>query len=272
MPQESSLQPRAIGTAQLSVCGDAAGKTRLQSLRQSGSLKLVFPQTHRQDAEVVLVNTAGGITGGDRFTLDISVQRGAKLALTTQAAERAYRAQAGEIGSVHTKLSVADGGCLHWLPQELILYDHCALRRRLEIALGPAARLLMVEPLVFGRAAMPEHLTDIFFQDRIKIMQDGTPLYIDGIDLGGDAAAHLARRALANGAGAMASVVMVAPDAESYMPKLRALLPPTAGASLVRSGVLVVRQLATESFALRRALIPVLEHLSNTVLPTSWRL
>lgn len=266
------MQPRAVGAARLSVCGDAMGKTRLQVLRQSGSLKLVFPQTHRTDAEVVLVNTAGGITGGDRFSLDINVQDGAKLTLTTQAAERAYRAQPGEIGSVQTKLTVADGGCLNWLPQELILYDRCALRRRLEISLGPAARLLMVEPLVFGRAAMPERLDDIFFQDRITIWQAGKPLYIDGIDLGGDAAAHLARRALANGAGALASVVMVAPDVEIYLPKLRALLPATAGASLLRPGVLVIRQLATEGFALRRALIPMLEHLSNHILPTSWRL
>ncbi len=221
---------------------------------------------------MILVNTAGGITGGDRFTLDIDVQDGAKLTLTTQAAERAYCAQTGEVGSVETRLSVQDGGCLHWLPQELILYNRCALRRRLEISLGPQARLLMVEPVVFGRAAMPEILDDILFQDRIKIMQDGRPLYIDGMDLRGNAAAHLARPTTANGAGAMASVVMVASDVEAHLPTLRALLPATAGASMLSDGVLVIRHLATDSFELRCALIPILEHLSNHTLPTSWRL
>ncbi len=267
-----TLQPRAIGSAQVSVYGDATGCTRLRGLRQSGSLKLVFPQTHRKDAEAILVNTAGGITGGDRFKLDIDVSDGARLTLSTQAAERAYRAQAGEVGSVKTKLRVEDGGCLHWLPQELILYDRCALRRRLDISLGAKARLLMVEPVVFGRAAMPEILSDISFQDRIKITQEGKPVYIDGMDLQGDAAAHLDRPALANGAGAMASVVMVAPDAEARLSGLRALLPATAGASLLCDGVLVVRHLAPDSFELRRALIPMLEHLSNHTLPASWRL
>lgn len=272
MPLPSTNQPRAIGSARVVVYGDAAGKTRLRDLRQAGSLKLVFPQTHRNDAEVILVNTAGGITGGDRYTLDIEVQQGAELTLTTQAAERAYRAQVGEVGSVTTRLSVQDGSCLHWLPQELILYDRCALRRRLEISLEPHARLLMVEPVVFGRAAMPEVLDDIMFQDRIKIIRDGKPLYIDGMDLRGNVAVHLARPTIANGAGAMASVVMVAPDAEAHLPTLRDLLPATAGASLLGHSVLVIRHLASDSFDLRRALIPVLEHLSNNTLPTSWRL
>ena len=272
MPKATTLQPRAIGAAQVSVYGDVTGKTRLRDLRQSGSLKLVFPQIHRKDAEVILVNTAGGITGGDLFALDVEVKDGAKLTLTTQAAERAYRAQMGEVGSVKTRLCVQDGGCLHWLPQELILYDRCALRRSLKISLGAEGRLLMVEPVVFGRTAMPEVLNDILFQDRIKIMQDGQPIYIDGMDLRGNAAAHLGRRAIANGAGALASIVMVAPDAESYVSTLRALLPATAGASMLSDGVLVIRQLATDGFELRRALIPILEHLSNNILPTSWRL
>jgi len=103
-----------------------------------------------------LVNTAGGITGGDTFDLEIDVRDGAKLTLTTQAAERAYRAQNGEIGRVTTRLSVQNDSSMHWLPQELILFDRCALQRRLEVALAPKARLLMVEPVVFGRAAMPE--------------------------------------------------------------------------------------------------------------------
>lgn len=266
------MQPRAIGSAHVSVYGDAVGKTRLRDLRQSGSLKLVFPQTHRDDAEVILVNTAGGITGGDRFDLDIEVRSGAKLTLTTQAAERAYRAQTGEIGNVSSRLSVQDGGFLQWLPQELILYDRCALRRCLKISLGPQARLLMVEPVVFGRAAMPEVLDDILFQDRIKIMQSGKPVYIDGIDLHGNAAQHLARPTIANGAGAMASVVMIAPDAEAHLATLRALLPDTAGASMLSDGVLVLRHLATDSFELRRTLVPALEHLSDNTLPTSWRL
>ncbi|WP_424434387.1 urease accessory protein UreD [Planktotalea sp.] len=246
--------------------------TRVQDLRQSGSLKLVFPQTHSPDVEAILVNTAGGITGGDRFSLDVAVEKGAVLTVTTQAAERAYRAQNGEVGRVTAKVNVQDGAYLKWLPQELILFNRCALQRRLEINLSAHAGLLMVEPIVFGRAAMLEVLSDVHFEDRIAITRAARPLYRDGMDLMGNGAAHLARRAIANGAGAMASVVMVSPEAESRLSAIRALLPSTAGASLLSDTVLVVRQLGADSFELRKSLIPILKHLSDNTLPLSWSL
>jgi urease accessory protein len=265
-------QPRAIGAARIAVRGDGQGRTRLVDLHQMGSSKLVLPQTHRPDMEAVLVNTAGGITGGDRYDLTLDLGPDAALTLTTQAAERAYRAQPGEVGQVRSRIKVANGGRLHWVPQELILFDRCALHRRLDIALAQEARLLMVEPVVFGRAAMQETLHQIAFQDRIRITRAGVPLYVDGMNLSGDAVAHLARGAVAAGAGAMASVLLVAPDAARHLDRVRALLPETGGASLLGSDVLVVRLLAADGYLLRRSLVPLLDLLSNNTLPTSWRL
>ncbi|MGJ8621914.1 MAG: urease accessory protein UreD [Yoonia sp.] len=265
-------QPRARGEGVVAVTAEAAGKTRIADLRQAGSTKLVFPHNHGKTLEAIVVNTAGGITGGDRFSLKASAATGAHLTLTTQAAERAYRAQKGEVGHVQTTLEVAAGASLHWLPQELILFDHSALHRRLNIALAGDARLLMVEPVVFGRAAMDEQLTDIHFADRITISRDGRPLYHDGADIQGDAATHIGRRAIAGGAGATASLVLVRPDAAALLGTLRDMLPDTAGASLIADDVLVLRQLASDSFTLRRDLLPILDLLTDTSLPISWRL
>ena len=219
-----------------------------------------------------MVNTAGGITGGDRFELSAEVGAKAKLTLTTQAAERAYKAQTGEVGRVTTRLSVAADAQLNWLPQEMILFENSALHRRLQIDLSDAARLLMVEPLVFGRAAMKETLKQVNFSDRIQITRDGQPLYLDAMHLHGDAAVHLARPAIANGAGAMASLVCVAPDAATKLAAISALLPETAGASMLADDILVMRLLATDSFEMRRTLVPVLDLLTHNTLPTSWRL
>jgi urease accessory protein len=272
MGKDIGLQPRAVGAGAVCVRRDAQGQTRLVNLRQSGSLKLVFPQTHRPDAEAILVNTAGGVTGGDRFDLSAEVGAGATLTLTTQAAERAYRAQAGEVGRISATLTVGQGARLNWVPQEMILFNNSALHRSLKIELAQGAGLLMVEPLVFGRAAMQERLTNIQFQDRILITRDGVPLYRDGMNLHGDAVSHLARPAIANGAGAMASLVFAAPEAASHLDRIRTLLPQTAGASMTAPDVLVMRLLAVDSFEMRRSLIPVLEHLTQNTLPLSWRL
>ena len=90
--------------------------------------------------------------------------------------------------------------------------------------------------------------------------------------LKGDASAHLDSAAIADGAGAMASLVYVAHDATAQLGAVRALLPETAGASLLAPDTLVLRQLAPDSLALRRHLIPVLDRLTGNTLPTSWRL
>ena len=261
-----------MGAGSVVVQRNDQGQTKLEKLRQSGSLKLVFPNTYRHDAEAILVNTAGGVTGGDQFELMAEVGANATLTLTTQAAERAYRAQSDEVARINTKLTVKEGARLNWLPQEMILFDRCALRRSLFIDLAKDASLLMVEPLVFGRAAMQERLIDIYFQDRISVTRCATPLYRDGMDLRGDVSQHLARPAIANGAGAMASMVYVAPEAAGHLATIRAMLPKAAGASMIAPDVLVMRLLAADSFELRKSLIPVLDHLTHNTLPLSWRL
>lgn len=265
-------QPRTRGEGRVSVAAGSQGRSVIRQLRQAGALKLIFPKVHGPDAEAVIVNTAGGVTGGDRLVVQAEVGAGAELTLTTQAAERIYRAQPGEVGRIRTTLQVADGGRLNWMPQETILFDHAALHRRLRVDLAGAAEVLMVEPLVFGRTAMGEVIRAVHFRDHVRITRDGAPLYVDGIRFDGDLHAQLARPAIAAGAGAMATVVFAGPQAAGHLPAVRSLLPVTAGASLLSKGLLVMRLLAADSFELRRSLIPVLLHLNAGKLPLSWRL
>lgn len=262
-------QPRAVGQVSV-VAKPAAGRSALAGLRQSGAFKAVFPRPRGAAIEAILVNTAGGITGGDRFDARIEARAGSQVSVTTQAAERAYRAQPGERGRVANRLSAGPGARLDWLPQETILYDGSALERTLVAELAADARLLLVEPLVFGRAAMGEVLHAAWFRDRIEIRREGVPLYLDAVRFEGDLAARLARPGVAAGAGAMASLVFVAPEAEAHLAALRALMPDTGGVSLLREDVLVLRLLAPDSFALRRALVPALIRLTDNDLPRSW--
>lgn len=265
--------PRAVGEVRLSTkLRDR--RTELDTLRQAGSLKCLFP---RLDAacvglDAVLVNTAGGVTGGDQFSLDAHASAGTQLTLTTQACERAYKAQPDQAGHVRTTLRVGPAARLNWLPQETILFQGSAMDRSLKAELSSDASLLMVEPLVFGRAGMGEVLSNAQFADRIEIRRDGQPLYLDALQLNGDVSAHMARAEIGGGAGAMASAVFVAADAAAHLPHIRDMLPETAGASLLHEDVLVLRVLAHDSFALRQTLVPVLARLRGGPLPRCWML
>ncbi|MEQ8342973.1 MAG: urease accessory protein UreD [Marinovum algicola] len=268
--QPLDAQPRARGEIVLSAKRHG-GRSVIDGLRQAGAMKALFPRAGAM-LQTICINTAGGVTGGDRLSLTASAGPGAALGLTTQAAERAYRSRDGEFGRVDSTLQVAAGATLHWLPQELILYDGCALRRRLSVDLAADARLLMVEPVIFGRAAMGETLTDARFHDRITLRRAGQPLYCDAVRLEGDISRQLARRPIGDGAGAMASLVYVAPDAEAHLAAVRAQLATCGGASLLAPDVLVLRLLCPDSHVLRQHLLPVLDRLSGDTLPVSWRL
>lgn len=253
------------------VCVKAAdGASRIADLRMSGSLKLLFGRGATR-VDGIVINSSGGLTGWDRVRLSAEVQPRARLALTTQAAERAYRASDG-VAQVENKLEVADEASLFWLPQELILFNGAALNRRLMCDLAPSARLLLVEPVVFGRPAMGERLDHVQFSDRVEINREGRPLFRDVTQVDGDAVAHLARRAVGQGAGAMALILYVGPDASARVDQVRALLPTTGGAALVGDDLLQCRLLAPDGFGLRKYLLPILDLLSTNTLPVSWRL
>lgn len=263
--------PRAVGEARLTL-RPVAGRTRIGTLRLSGSLKLLFPHGAGDPVEVVALNTAGGLTGGDRMRMTVAAEAGARAVLTTQAAERAYRAAAGQVARVDLRLSVAAGARIDWLPQETILYDGAALARRMVVDLAGDARFLAVETLVMGRVAMGEVVRRLDFSDRWEIRRDGALVMADAVRIAGDAAAIMARAGTGGGAGAVATLVLCAADAETRLPGLRAALGAAGGASLVRPGVVVARAMAADSWLLRRALVPAIEGVAGAMVPKVWRL
>src|SRR6185312_12600554 len=81
---------RATGHIALSVAA-AGGRTRRSRVHEDGSLRVRFPNAASEALEALIVNTSGGITGGDRFAIDIALGAGASLIAGTAAAEKIYR-------------------------------------------------------------------------------------------------------------------------------------------------------------------------------------
>ena len=269
MPGPHAAQPRARGEVRLSAKRRGALSV-IDGLRQAGSLKVLFPCTGETALTAVLLNTAGGITGGDRFTTSITAGADTTVTLTTQAAERAYRAQPGSRGEVRTRLAVGPGARLDWLPQETLLYDRAALARRLEVDLAEDATFLGVETLVFGRAAMGETLRDLTLSDHITVTRAGRVVFADRLRFAGDAQAHLARASAGAGAGAMASVILAAPGAGDRLEAARDLIGGAGGIAEPAPGIVFARLLPPDGFLLRRVLIPLIALFRSDPLPRPW--
>src|SRR5579883_1145135 len=183
--------------------------TALAALRQSGCLKARLPR--RADpawAEIVTLNTGGGVAAGDRLSVRMQIGQGARASVTGQAAERYYRARPGECPArVRTRIEIAPSAAAEWLPQETILFDAAALDRVLEVELDETSGFLAVESLVFGRASMGERVSGLRLHDRVHITRNGVPLVFDAIRITGDADALLHRPAIAAGARAPRSFI-----------------------------------------------------------------
>ena len=260
---------RARGHAKLVVRRRDA-QSVISDLAMSGSAKLLFPRRSTSSLDAVMLNTAGGITGGDRFSYAATVEGGASVTLTTQAAERIYRASPGAPGQVRNHLEVADGATLHWLPQETILFDASALDRELSVTLAPGGRLLACECLIFGRKAMGEDVRQVYLRDRMDLRQNGKLVFSDRLRLDGDAQTQLDLAAVAGGARAMASVLIARPGASALIETLRQMLPECAGASAITEDLVFLRIVAPDGFMLRETLVPVLQELADGPIPKTW--
>jgi urease accessory protein len=229
---------------------------------------------HGADPEVVFLNTAGGVTGGDEMAFRLDVGVGARAVATTQTAERAY-ASTGADAALDIGLTVGAAGSLDWLPQETILFDRSRLRRRTTIALHGDARCLLAETVVLGRAAMGERIGHLDFSDLRQVTRDGVPVLIEPLRLGADALARRGNAAILGPATAFATVALVAPGAEDALGPVRAALAGLdAGVEAAASGwdgKCILRAVARDAFALRRLVACVLNTLRPGPLPRVWQ-
>jgi urease accessory protein len=259
---------RASGHIALSVAA-VGGRTRRRRVDEDGSLRVRFPNAGGRALEAVIVNTGGGMTGGDRFAVEIALGENASLLAGTAAAEKIYRST-GPDAEMNVRLELGVGSRLAWLPQETILFDRARLSRRIDIDLADGASLIMAEAVVFGRSAMGETMTEGFFADRWRLRRDGRLIFADSARLDGAIAAKLSAPAVTGGGIAIATV-LIAPGGGDQTAAVRALNEQFAGDVGISAwnGIAMARLCAKDGAALRHDLIAVLAAVGAQV-PRLW--
>lgn len=262
---------RAYGQASVSF-RSRDGRACLDRLFQEGCAKLRFPRPlGNDDPQAIIINTAGGLTGGDRFGTEVTLAAGAAACVTTQACERVYRST-GADAVVSNRLRLAPGARLAWLPQETILFDGGRLSRSLDVDLADDAELVAVEAVLFGRQAMGETLHSGHLHDRWRIRRDGRLIFADDLRVADDIAARLAPPPVMAGCHAMATVLFAGAMPDRVLEQARAIIGPGSGAS-AWNGKFLARLVEETGLALRRRLEPLLTLLlGGHPLPKVWQL
>lgn len=138
-------------TARMLARDDGRGGTSLPVLEGDGPLALRRTRGSGSEAHVMLVGAMSGPLGGDHFTVEAGVEAGARLRVGSAAATIALPGQAKGEARYDVRLTVADGGELHWLPEQLISAHGSELYVTTHADLGSTARLLLREEQVLGR-------------------------------------------------------------------------------------------------------------------------
>lgn len=253
-PRLAPTLPRMDGLAHVGFV-QRDGVTRLADLDQRSPLRVLFPRVETGEPPLAAVTTvSGGLVGGDRMKVVVSVDGGAEVVAVGQAAEKVYRST-GPDSIVETNLSVSTDAWLEWLPQETILFDGARLSRKTVATVDSGGRLMAGESLVFGRLARGEVMRSGLVRDRWEIRSDGRLVWADALLIEDDILETLDAASGFGGARAYATALYVGPDATSHLDTAKELVAACAG---VRSGatcvggVLVARWLSENPLALRR--------------------
>ncbi|MBX9595248.1 MAG: urease accessory protein UreD [Roseomonas sp.] len=262
---------RSRGRAELGLVA-APGGARIAHLYQSSPLRMLFPDSDpAEPKQAALVNVAGGLAGGDSLEVAITLGPRARFTATTPAAEKIYRTLGPET-EISSSLRLEAGSVCEWLPQETIVFDGARLTRRMGVDIAGDATLLAAEMLVLGRAARGERFTQGAVHDRWRIRRDGRLLWADAFRLADPGAA--ASPFVLDGAGAVATLLLAAPEAASHRDLLRDLTDGRAG--VVAPGLLLARWMG-EAGAVRAGVARALVALRQAALslpprlPRLWR-
>ena len=268
---------RTFGAIELvfSRSGDSTTATRVF---QQGALRARFPSdAHGEPPEAVLLNLAGGLTGGDRLDIAVRAHEGAAAVVTTQSCERIYRSP-GNDAVVTGHIRLAQSARMEWLPQPVILFDGGRLKRETHVELFADSHLLAVEAVIFGRTEYGETVRSGALLDGWFVRREGELIQAECLNLSGEISAMLARPAVLGGNRAMATLRYIAPEAEARLEEMRAILSaPDAINSAVAAasawnGMMVMRFVAPDGYALNREMARVLSAFRGKQLPRVWSL
>ena len=267
-PEMLSKYQRAAGRVEIAFLSKK-NVFSLAHLYQSGCLKALMPKNHSHIPEVVLINTAGGITGGDRLSIGVELRERVQATVTTQTAERIYKAN-NDLGKIDVKLDLKQGSILDWIPQETILFDKSAVKREITVNMHKTSKLFMVESIILGRSAMGETLTNNFFVDHWRILQENKIRYTESLNLSN--ASELSGLATLGENKALATLLYVASNAEEKVQHMRALLKQCdlVSAASAWDGKLVTRLISDSPQRLRAALVFIISEFRKKQLPRVW--
>ena len=133
------------------VVAERGGRSVAVHQFHQGALRVLRPHYLDDSGQVcyVVVNPGGAYLGADLYVIDVEMEEGAKLLLTTQSATKIYRTP-GSFAEQRMRLRLAAGAQLELAPDQLIAYREASYRQNTHITMHPTSSLVMSEVITPG--------------------------------------------------------------------------------------------------------------------------
>ena len=244
----------------------------IKSLFQSGSSKVLLPNSYNENKELVLINTTGGITCNDSLKIKINLQN-SKASISTQAAEKIY-AGIGEPAQVDIDIILKDTN-LNWLPKELILFNNSKLKRRININIDSNSNLIFCETSILGRRAMSEKIKNMFFSDIWKVTKSSNLKHIEAININGKTNEVLNNRFTLNNHSSFSTILIFGKIVEKIQNDIRKTIDSINDIFCeisIWDEKIVIRSIANDNYDLKKTLNYILKSIIHDKLPKNWNL
>jgi urease accessory protein len=152
---------------ELSARRDDAGRCTVHSKHEGPLrvLKTLYPEGGAI-AHQVIVHPPGGIVGGDRLEVTLTLQPQTHAVLTTPGATRFYRSD-GRGATQSVQARIGHGARLEWLPLETIVHSGCIAENRIHFELDDGAEMIGWDVVALGLPAADETFTSGRFAQQL---------------------------------------------------------------------------------------------------------
>ena len=239
---------------------------------QSGCCKILNPKNYNEFKELVLINTAGGITCNDNIDINANINN-SKLSICTQAAEKIY-AGIGDPARVEININL-NNSTMYWLPKELILFDNSKIRRNININLSNNSNLIFCETTILGRKAMSEKIKNISFSDQWKIYSNSSIKHFEAINIKGSTIDNFKNNYTFSNQSSLSTILIfgdIVHQLESVLRKVKKNLGNHYCEMTKFDDKIIIRCIADDNYDLKKTLNIIMKNVINDKLPKSWDL
>jgi urease accessory protein len=137
----------------------SSGKTRIKEKESAFPLsvqkEMYYDQFQPKMTHVYIVSSSGGILQGDKYTIDIILEKNALAHITTQGATRVYGMNVSNAIQV-VNVSLDDGAYLEFIPDQIIPYKNSRFYQEINFKVHDNATMIYSEIISPGRIGMGE--------------------------------------------------------------------------------------------------------------------